>query len=181
MELQNIDISLIEANTGQIDGLPQNPRLIKDKRFAKLVQSIKDAPEMLAMRSLITVEYKGRYVVICGNMRLAACRELGYTELPCYVLPEDTPAAKLREYTIKDNIGYGENDWDALANEWDAEELDDWGLDVWQPDANAASELDPNSFSSASENPKEQPPHICPYCGRDISKYNGANQIDNRE
>lgn len=122
--------SLLELNEGQIKGLPKNPRFIRDSRFEKLRQSIKDAPEMLEMRQLIVVVHGQKYIVICGNMRLRACLDLGYKELPCYVLPESTPAKKLREYTIKDNIGYGETDWDMIANEWDADEVNEWGLDT---------------------------------------------------
>ena len=126
----NIPINFIELNDGQIDGLPKNPRFIRDERFEKLVKSIKDAPEMLYLRELIVVEHNCKYVVIGGNMRLRASMELGFKELPCKILPADTPADKLREYTIKDNNGFGENDWDLLANEWDESELTDWGMEL---------------------------------------------------
>ena len=125
---KNIKIADIEPNKGQIEGLPQNPRFIKDNRFKQLVKSIEDAPEMLDYRTLMVVPHDKKFVVICGNMRFRACKELGYKELPCYVLPEETPAEKLREYAIKDNIGFGADDWDILMNEWDTEELKDWGM-----------------------------------------------------
>ena len=127
---KNIKIADIEPNKGQIEGLPQNPRFIKDNRFKQLVKSIEDAPEMLEPRPLIVYPHDKKYVIIAGNMRYRACKELGYKELPCYVLPEETPAKKLREYATKDNIGFGENDWDILANEWDTEELKDWGMEM---------------------------------------------------
>ena len=109
---QSIKITKLENNTGQIDGLPKNPRYIRKGRFAALVKSITDAPEMLDLRELIVYPRgRGKYVVIGGNMRLKACRELGYEEMPCKVLPVDTPVAKLREYAIKDNNGFGEYDY----------------------------------------------------------------------
>lgn len=123
-----IDISKLEVNKGQIEGLPQNPRFIRDERFKALCKSIEDAPEMLKLRELLVVEHGNKFVVIGGNMRLRACKELGMETVPCKVLPADTPVAKLREYAIKDNNGFGQDDWDILANEWDAEELADWGF-----------------------------------------------------
>ena len=127
---KNIKLADIEPNKGQIEGLPQNPRFIKDNRFKQLVKSIEEAPEMLDPRPLIVFPYEKKYVIIAGNMRFRACKELGYKELPCYVLPEDTDAKKLREYAMKDNQGYGDNDWDLIANEWDADELKEWGIET---------------------------------------------------
>ena len=135
--IQDIDIVRLEVNKGQVEGLPKNPRFIRDDRFSALVKSIKDAPEMLRLRELIVVEHGKKYVVIGGNMRLRACKELGMASVPCKVLPADTPVEKLREYAIKDNNGFGQddwdilaNDWDILANEWDATELADWGVEL---------------------------------------------------
>jgi len=127
--IQEIKISKLEVNKGQVEGLPKNPRFIRDDRYKALVKSIKDAPEMLKLRELLVVEHGSKFVVIGGNMRLRACKELGMETVPCKVLPADTPVAKLREYAIKDNNGFGEDDWDILANEWDAEELEDWGVE----------------------------------------------------
>jgi hypothetical protein len=127
--IENIKISKLRYNDGQIDGLPKNPRFIRDYRFEKLVQSIKDDPEMLELRELLVVPFNDCFLVIGGNMRLRAMRELGFKEAPCKILPEDTPVSKLRAYVQKDNIGYGENDWDAMANDWDTEELEHWGVE----------------------------------------------------
>ena len=127
---KNIKLADIEPNKGQIEGLPQNPRFIKDNRFKQLVKSIEDAPEMLDYRTLLVFPHEKKYVVIAGNMRFRACKELRYKELPCYVLPEETPAEKLREYAIKDNIGFGADDWDILMNEWDTQELKEWGMEM---------------------------------------------------
>lgn len=127
---KNIRISELEVNKGQIEGLPKNPRFIRDTRYEALKKSIEDAPEMLALRELIVYPKGKKYVVIAGNMRLRACRDIGYKELPCKVLDKDTPVEKLREYTIKDNNGFGEDDWDILANEWDEVELKEWGMEI---------------------------------------------------
>jgi len=135
--IQDIDIKRLELNKGQVEGLPKNPRFIRDERYKALVKSIEDAPEMLKLRELLVVEHGSKFVVIGGNMRLRACKELGMETVPCKVLPADTPVAKLREYAIKDNNGFGEDDWDVLANEWDAEELEDWGMELpmdWDDD-----------------------------------------------
>ena len=136
MERKEIDVSLITPNKGQVPGLPRNPRLVKKERYDKTRQSIEEAPEMLELRELIVVEYMpDHYVVVCGNLRLRACKELGYKTVPCKVLPGDTPAKKLREYAAKDNINYGEDDKDIIANEW-AEfqnELSDWGMEFESP------------------------------------------------
>ena len=129
-EIKNIPIAKIETNKGQIDGLPKNPRFIKDYRFEALKKSIKQAPEMLALRELIVYPFNGKFVTIGGNMRLKACQEIGYKELPCKVLDESTPVEKLREYAIKDNIGFGNDDFDILANEWDESELIEWGMEL---------------------------------------------------
>lgn len=123
-------ISALKNNTGQIPGLPKNPRILKDYKFEKLKKSIQDDPEMLSLREVIAYDNGGELIVICGNMRLKALKELGIKEVPTKILPQDTPVEKLKAYTIKDNVGFGEHDWDALANEWDANQLEDWGMDL---------------------------------------------------
>ncbi|WP_128545089.1 ParB/RepB/Spo0J family partition protein [Larkinella soli] len=141
MTTQLLDIALLDTNDGQIEGLPKNPRFIKDERFHKLVQSIRDDPEMLDLRECIVYPYDDRFVVIAGNMRLRAMKELKYKTVPCKVLPADTAAEKLRAYTIKDNVPYGEHDTDLLANEWDVAELAAWGLEMdWPVEAAEAEE-----------------------------------------
>lgn len=105
---------------------PNNPRIIKDDKFKKLVQSIKDFPEMLELRPIV-VNNDG--VVLGGNMRLKACKEAGLKEVPVIKASELTEEQQ-KEFIIKDNVGFGEWDWEDLANNWDAEELTDWGLDL---------------------------------------------------
>jgi len=150
-----IPISAIEGNKGQIDGLPKNPRLIKDAKFEKLKKSIEDNPEMLGARELIVYPYNDNFVIIGGNMRYTACKELGYKELPCKVLPVDYSAEQLRAITIKDNVAFGENDWEFLANEWDVVELEEWGLQM--PTYLTDNEIDLESFfEESNQEDKEQ-------------------------
>ena len=105
---------------------PKNPRVIKDHKFRKLVQSIKEFPQMLQMRPIVVDE---EMVVLGGNMRLRACLEAGLTEVPIIRATELTEQQK-KEFVIKDNSSFGEWDWDLLANEWDIQDLDQWGLDI---------------------------------------------------
>lgn len=126
---QNIPVALLQCNEGQIEGLPRNPRFIKDERFKKLVKSLEDDPEMLDLRELIVYPHGKHFVVIGGNMRLRAGKELGFETMPCKILPADTPIEKLKAYVIKDNNAFGNDDFDLLANEWDAEFLENCGFD----------------------------------------------------
>lgn len=128
-----LPLSKIESNKGQIEGLPKNPRLIRDGKFEILKKSIQDDPEMTALRELLVVEHNGKYVIIGGNMRFRAMQDLGIKEAPCKIIPADTDVEKLKAYTIKDNAGFGEWDRDDLANEWCDAPLSDWGVDVWEP------------------------------------------------
>jgi ParB-like chromosome segregation protein Spo0J len=107
---------------------PNNPRTIKEDKFEKLVRSIQTFPEMLEARPIV-VNPDG--VIIGGNMRYKACKAAGLTEAPVYFATWGE--AKEREFTIKDNTSAGEHDMDILANEWDATELNEWGLNVWDP------------------------------------------------
>ena len=111
---ENVPVSKLEMNKGQLQGLPKNPRFFRDNRYEAMKKSIEDSPEMLQLRELIVYPYNDKYIVVCGNLRLRACKELGYTELPCKILSEDTPTIKLREYATKDNVSFGENDMDCL-------------------------------------------------------------------
>ena len=130
MKIQTIKIKDLATNDGQIEGLPKNPRQIRDHRYEKLKKSIEDAPEMLQLRELLVYPHGGKFVIIGGNMRYRACKEIGYKELPCKVLDAETPVEKLRQYAIKDNENFGEYDWDEVANSWDTAELEDWGVEL---------------------------------------------------
>lgn len=121
-------MKLVKIN--EVKPNPKNPRFIKDDKFRKLVKSIEEFPDMLNKRPLIVFTDKdGKYVVLGGNMRLKACQEIGLKEIPIIKADEWTEEQK-NEFLIKDNVGFGEWDWDSLANEWDVEKLDDWGLDI---------------------------------------------------
>ena len=80
---ENVPVSKLEMNKGQLQGLPKNPRFFRDNRYEAMKKSISDSPEMLQLRELIVYPYNDKYIVVCGNLRLRACKELGYTELPC--------------------------------------------------------------------------------------------------
>lgn len=127
-----IDRSLLENNDGQLEGLPKNPRYIKDERFAKLKHSLEVSPEFLEANPLKVYPLdNGHYIILAGNMRFLAGSEIGIEKFPCYIFKKDTPIDKLKEFVIKDNIPFGNTDWDALANDdWDVSELEDWGMDV---------------------------------------------------
>lgn len=144
MESQNIQISALELNNGQIEGLPKNPRFIRDNQFEKLKKSIEDFPEMLQYRELIVYPLNGKFVVVAGNMRLRAGQELGFTEFPCKVLSKETTIDRLKEITIKDNNSFGEWDYDQLANEWDSNKLGEWGVEAvnWYQDENTSESDD---------------------------------------
>ena len=120
--MESLPISKVRPNS-------DNPRYIKDEKFKKLVQSLRDFPEMANVRPIVVNK---EMIVLGGNMRLKAMQEAGWSEVPVQVV--DWSEEKQREFIIKDNVGFGEWDWDELANTWDAEELKDWGLDVWQPE-----------------------------------------------
>ncbi len=125
-----LPLSQLAKNDGQIEGLPANPRIIKDEKYQKLVASIKENPEMLSLRELLVYKHDAHYIIIGGNMRYSAMRELGYEEAPCKIIPEETTVEQLRAYTLKDNSGYGEWDWDMLSGEWEMDELEAAGIDL---------------------------------------------------
>lgn len=126
-----LPMSELELNKGQLDGLPKNPRSIKGAKFDKLKESITNYPEMLSWRSLLVYPLdNGKYIIVGGNMRYRAMKELGHKQAPVFIIPKDTPVEKIRAYTILDNNGFGEWDFDLLANEWDADLLIDYGVDL---------------------------------------------------
>jgi DNA modification methylase len=141
-----VKISQIKANS-------KNPRIIKDDKFKKLVQSIREFPEMLEKRPLVCfTDVDGKYVVLGGNMRLKAAQEVGLKELPI-VLADDWTQEQRDEFLIKDNVGFGEWDWDQLANEWDADKLDEWGLDVPNFDTEVLEAEEDDFDTTPPENP----------------------------
>lgn len=134
---ERISLSCLELNEGQIVGIPKNPRYLKGEEHDKLKKSLKDSPELLQYKPLMVYAAEGgKFVVICGNMRLRICQELhnegveGFDALPCFVLNKDVSIAKIKEYAIKDNVQAGNWDYDELANgDWEVDDLQDWGVD----------------------------------------------------
>ena len=121
MKPNKIKIHKIKSN-------PNNPRLIRDNKFKNLVNSIIEFPEMLKLRPIVVDE---KNVILGGNMRYKACQQIGLKEV--YVIQADDLTEKQKEeFIIKDNVGFGEWDWDLLANDWTNEKLNEWGLDVWE-------------------------------------------------
>jgi len=116
----------ITVKISEVKSNPNNPRIIKDDKFQKLVKSIKEFPEMLNIRPIVV---NADMVVLGGNMRLKACKEAGLKEV-AIIKAEDLTEDQQKQFIIKDNVGFGEWDWEDLANNWDAEQLTDWGLDI---------------------------------------------------
>jgi len=131
------DINKIKAN-------PNNPRIIKDEKFTKLVNSLKSFPEMANVRPIVVNK---DMIVLGGNMRLKAMKEAGWKEVPIEIV--DWSEEKQREFIIKDNVGFGEWDWDMIANDWDAEEVTDWGLDI--PDFKVEAEAQEDDYEIPDE------------------------------
>ena len=155
--MQTIKLSKLKPN-------PSNPRVLRDEKFIKLKNSIEAFPDMLQKRPIVAVTDKdGKYMVLGGNMRLKACADLGMKEVPV-ILADEWTEEQRREFIVKDNVGYGEWDWDALSNEWDAGDLDAWGLDVPKvPDF---------EHVPMDEQPRldEKTPIECPKCGHEFTR-----------
>lgn len=132
-------------NIKEIKPNPNNPRIIKDDKFKKLVKSIQDFPQMLELRPIVIDENN---IVLGGNMRLKACIEAGLTDVPVKQAKELTEEQK-KEFIVKDNVGYGEWDWDDLANNWDEQLLTEWGLDI--PNFDAGGFADQNKELSLDD------------------------------
>ena len=115
-----------KVNIKEVIPNKSNPRIIKDDKFKKLVKSINDFPQMLEIRPIVVDENN---IILGGNMRFKACIEAGLKEV-FIIKANDLTEEQKHEFIVKDNVGFGEWDWDSLANEWDTEKLDDWGLDL---------------------------------------------------
>lgn len=129
----------------EIKANPNNPRLIKDEKFAKLVKSIKEFPEMLELRPIVVND---DMIVLGGNMRLKACKEAGLIQIPV-IKASSLTEEQQKEFIIKDNVGFGEWDWELIANEWDAEQVTEWGLDI--PDFKIEAEAQEDDYEIPDE------------------------------
>ena len=151
MKVKKVKISQVIPNSN-------NPRIIKNIKFKKLVKSIEELPSMLELRPIVVGE---DMVILGGNMRYKACIEAGLKEIPIIVADELTEDEK-KAFVIKDNLSFGERDWDTLSNEWDSVELDDWGLDVWQNE----DDMIKASLSETEETEPEVDRVVCALCGK---------------
>ena len=123
MKVEILKASQLVHNTGQVPKVPVNPRQIDEGMFELLKDSVKRSPEYLHVRPLIVYPYKGQYVVMSGNMRFEACKELGLEDIPCKILPENTTPRKIRAYITKENLAFGSDDPEGMR-EFTKEELD---------------------------------------------------------
>lgn len=155
MEIKRIRLTDLELNRGQVEGLPSNPRQWGKGELANLVKSIRETPELLEARGLIVWPYAGKYVILGGNMRFSALREMNAVDAPCMVMPQDTPIEKLREIVIKDNGAFGSWDYDMLANEWDDLPLPEWGVPAWDTEnlesVSAPKEVEEDDFDESKD------------------------------
>jgi len=148
-----IDIKSIKLN-------PDNPRLIRDDKYKKLVQSIKDFPQMLEIRPIVV---NSDMIILGGNMRLKACQEAGLKQI-LIIKADDLTEEQQKEFIIKDNVAFGEWDWDILANQWDELKLVEWGLDIEN------NNFDPgNEFEQGQLDELEPKIIICPHCNKEIN------------
>lgn len=129
---------------------PNNPRLIKDDKFRKLVKSIQEFPDMLSVRPIVVNK---DMVVLGGNMRLKAIKEAGYKDIAVEIV--DWTEDQQKEFIVKDNASFGEWNWDDLANNWDEEQLVEWGVDTWVSKSNDdLLELDAKTEEESTNIPK---------------------------
>lgn len=125
-----LSLDQIEPNTGQVDGIPANPRTITPEDYELLKKSITDCPKMLGLKELYVREFGDGFVVMDGNMRLKALRELGFDQAPCKIIPEDFTPDEIMEVIIKANTPFGDWDQTMLKEDWDSDKLKDWGVDL---------------------------------------------------
>ena len=130
IDFRRIELSQLEPNTGQIPGLPANPRAWTDREVRRLAKSMKATPELAEARGCIVVPHEGRYVVLGGNLRLEGAKSLKWRDIMCAVLPEDTKPAKLQEIVLKDNSSFGSWDLSLLRRDWAEFDLPEWGIEV---------------------------------------------------
>ena len=150
MDFKKIRLSLLDFNTGQIPGLPPNPREWTDLELKRLAKSMKNTPELVEARGCIVVPYEGRYVVLGGNLRLAAAKYLRWPDIMCAILPEGTKVSKLKEIVLKDNSSFGSWDLSMLRKDWAEFDFGDWGINVTWDTAG------PVPDDSVSETPQEE-------------------------
>ena len=157
----------------EIKSNPDNPRVIRDSQYNKLINSLAEFPEMLYKRPLIVFHNeKEELITLGGNMRLKALKELKFKEVPIIIADEWTEDQK-KQFLIKDNVGFGEWDYDILGNEWDPQLLNDWGLEVPYFDNN----VNLDDFFSENNDPAEKPEQFTIVLNYTESEYNEIIEI----
>lgn len=145
MQIVKIKLADLAPNTGQIPGLPINPRQWTKGDVDAIAASLKETPELFEARPLLVIPHDGQYVILGGNLRFEGARANKMKEAPAIIFPEDTPVEKLKEVVVKDNGSFGAWDYDALANEWGDLPLTDWGVPAWDTnDDTKVPELKPD-------------------------------------
>ena len=165
-----LPLSHLVANTGQIEGVPANPRVLKDKQYKALVKSLKK-DNLTGVLPLKVFLHNDQYVVLGGNQRLHALQEVKAEQVACIIVPEDAPAETLRKIVVLDNSTFGEWDMDMLANEWNTEELQEWGVELPEIADTETSRLSDLKINSMYHEP-EKHPHLTLEKCVDLSKYN---------
>lgn len=156
-QVQTLPIESVKQNTGQIEGLPANPRQWTQADIDRIAKSLNETPELFDARPLIVYPHNGEYIIMGGNLRYEGAKKNGEAIVPVHILPEDMDVEKLKEIVLKDNGSFGEWDWDALANEWDDLPLADWGVDVPKWDNINPDDLsDEFSLPSGDKEPFQQ-------------------------
>lgn len=153
----------LKANNGQVDGIPANPRFIRDAKYRKLIASMEQDPDFLEIREIAvydrgeSITPNERYVCMGGNMRYRAAKQLGWTSVPCKIIPTEYDKAKIRRFVLKDNAAYGETDWDALINSFTTEEIDSAAIDIpdiADPHMDEAEDAEDDNFDITENTPK---------------------------
>lgn len=170
-----LNLNLLEPNIGQLkeQGLPENPRTIRDERFDRLKENIRKYPEFLRRNSLIVYPYgDDKYVIIGGNQRYDALKELGYKKAPCQILPKETPIEKLKAYIVLDNSDFGQWDWVKLQSEdWDTDQLQGWGVECDFLSDDFFVEDEPDSGETLDDYKEPEKDYLeCPHCHHVDSK-----------
>lgn len=149
MQIVKLKTADLAPNTGQIPGLPTNPRQWTSGDIDKIAASLRETPELFEARPVLVIPHGSKYVILGGNLRYEGARKNKEKEVPAIIFPEDTPPEKLREIVVKDNGSFGAWDDDALANEWDDLPLSDWGVPAWRNDQLDLSALSIDTVAGA--------------------------------
>jgi hypothetical protein len=156
-QVQTLPISAVKQNTGQIAGLPSNPRQWTQTDIDRIAKSLEETPELFNARPLIVYPHNEEYIIMGGNLRYEGAKKNGMLNVPVHILPEGMSIDKLKEIVVKDNGSFGEWDMDALANEWDDLPLEEWGVDVPKWDNINPDDLsDEFSLPSGDKEPFQQ-------------------------